>query len=256
VKFSVLMPLNDGTFVPVESFWFYDKIVSPATLTCSAPAGSSAPGVPVTITGALDPGLAQTIALFYTDPTGLVETRTLLINTEGIYSDQFTPALAGQWNVTAAWAGDETHAYTRSDQCSFKVDELTVTPVPVVLPPTFKASVSANCRQKPSTFFGSTGITTAGSEYPITGKSDVIGWYQIKLTDTQKCWVSASTGQTSGDLTGVPVLVVDIITPTPVITIVAPPASYCSQFTSFGICQVANGDRCKWNSDVGLCVNN
>ncbi len=58
----------------------------------------------MTITGALDPGLAQTIALFYTDPTGLVETRTLLTNTEGIYSDQFTPDLTGQWIVTAASA--------------------------------------------------------------------------------------------------------------------------------------------------------
>ena len=259
-KFSVFMPLYDGTSIPVVSFWFFDRIVSPATLTCSAPAGSSAPGVPVTITGALDPGLAQTIALSYTDPTGLVKTRTLLTNAEGIYSDQFTPGLTGQWIVTAAWAGDETHASTLSAQCLFKVENLVVTPVTVVLPPTFKATVSANCRQGPSLFYRSLGLTTISSDYPLAGLLDVGGWYFIQFNESHKCWVAASTGQTSGDLSGLERFHVDIITPTPPllppVDIITPTpiiVDYCNQFTSFGICQIAHSDKCIWDAPAGIC---
>ena len=272
-KISVFMPLYDGTFIPVVSFWFFDRIVSPATLTCSASAGSTAPGAPVTITGALDPGLAQTIALSYTDPTGLVKNRTLLTNAEGIYSDQFTPDLTGPWNVQAMWVGDDTHAPAESTLCRFNVAEIitptpmgpsptplapTFTPTPTAL--TFIPNINAYCRSGPGPSFTSDEIAMKGQPFLMDGRNLDNTWYRIMITASRGCWVPASSGSPSSDPSRLRVLAevptftptsppVDIITPTP------PLEDYCSQFTSFGICQIAHSESCIWDDPAGVCTS-
>jgi M6 family metalloprotease-like protein len=252
-QFSIMMPIN-GIYNEVESFSFEARVVEPATLTCSTPPGSSAPGTPVLVNGLLNPALGDTIGLLYTDPDGNSQQSNTFTNLDGQYSDQFTPSLAGLWNVQAFWVGNETHGETQSTACQFLVEENAAPPVVVL--PTFKADTAANCRERPSTFFGAVGFTVIGSDYPITGIPDVPGWFRIALTNSVSCYVSATTGQTSGDLSGVPLLNVDIITPTPPVS--QPPASYCSQFTSFGICGISHSDRCTWlggPAGSGPCVD-
>jgi len=136
--FSILMPLT-GVYTPVESFGFEARVVDPASLTCSTPAESSAPGAPVSVTGQLDPGKAEPVALAYTDPGGTRTLKNLQTLDNGQYQDEFIPALPGLWNVQAFWVGDSTHAPTESTVCRFNVEEedadiLTPTITPTTTP--------------------------------------------------------------------------------------------------------------------------
>ena len=65
-------------------------------------------------------------------------------------------------------------------------------------------------------FWRTIGLTQIGAEYPIVGA--VTGSFLVLRAvwiDTQKCWVKADTGETSGDLSGIETLTVRVITPTP-----------------------------------------
>ena len=245
-QFSILMPVNGDTFIPVESFTFQGMVVEASTLTCSTPQGANALGVPLPVTGKLDPALGDTIGLLYTDPTGKLESRNLVTSLSGNYSDLFTPSVPGDWRVQAMWVGDETHGPTVSPVCQFQVQDVL---------PRFISDTQANCRQGPSVVYTPVGATAQGSEYPISAILDVGGWYLIKLNETQSCWVSTATGHTSGDLQGVQRKHVDIITPVPPI-IAPPPAASCSTYTNIEMCAAKHGDVCRWDTggDVGVCV--
>jgi hypothetical protein len=205
---AVMMPIND-VYIPVESFAFEALVTEPSTLTCEMRSGSNG----LSVAGQLGPDQAETIALVYTDPNGERIFKNLETLDNGTYFDELTSALPGDWTAQAMWAGDNTHAPTESTVCSLKVEE-TVVKEPVL----FRVDSPAYCRQGPSTYYGSLGITTQDGEYPITGISVNSDWYYLQFSDTRRCWVRADSGQTSGDLSGVEVLVVDIITPTPTLS--------------------------------------
>jgi hypothetical protein len=243
-QFGVLMPVTD-VYTPVDSFGFTARAVDPSSLTCSTPAGTSTLGTPVNVTGQLQPGKADTIGLVYTDPAGKQELKNMETQDNGNYGDAFTPTLIGTWGVQAFWVGDEKHAPTQSSMCRFTVEEKVEA---IKEPPVFNPGKAANCREGTSVFWKSFGYTKIGSAYPIIGANVANLWYYIQLSDTQKCWVKADTGEPSGDLSGVEMLVVKDITPTPtLIPTITPtfiPQVNCGVYTSADQCAMVSG--CAW----------
>ncbi|MHC1739953.1 MAG: hypothetical protein AB9897_02455 [Anaerolineaceae bacterium] len=250
-EFGIFMPVT-SVYTPVEAFGFDARVTDSSSLTCAAPGEASAAGTPVSVSGKLDPALADTIGLMYFDPTGKQEMKNLVTQSDGQYSDLFTPTLTGTWGVQAMWVGDNTHAPTTSPMCQFMVKE-----AEVKQPPLFKAEKAANCREGTSIFYHSVGITKAGSEYPVAGLLDMGGWYYIQFTDTQSCWVKGEVGQVSGDISGLPILQVNIITPTPtLIPTITPTPDFCSTF-DFHYCVEKWSTRCMWigTASAGKCVS-
>ncbi len=94
------------------------------------------------------------------------------------------------------------------------------TPTPVAASsPKFVFDKNAFCRKGPSTVFSDVTGMTAGETVDILGRNEEFGlWYFVEWKKFNvKCWVSASTGHTLGDLTGLPVMVSPPTpTPTPV----------------------------------------
>jgi M6 family metalloprotease-like protein len=250
-QIGVVMPVT-SSYVPVVAFNVYATVMEPAGLTCELRSGSEG----ISVTGQLTPPLLDTVSLYYNDPNGQQTTKILQTLDNGQYFDEFTSALPGLWTVQAWWLGDATHAPTSSAVCSQTVQQEVI----VREPPKLRVDSPAYCRQGPSTYYPSLGVTSQGSEYVITGlTTNVVEWYRIQFNDQQTCWVRADTGQTIGDKSGVEVLVVDVITPTPpplipTFTPTVPAQDACAQYTSPGICQIAHGDTCQWLADTGKCV--
>ena len=195
--FGVMMPLTD-VFTPVESFDFEARVVDPSSLTCTLSAESFFSGDPVSVTGQLTPALADVIGLQYTDPIGLRTMQNQTTQSGGQYLDVFTPTLTGIWKVQALWVGDEKHAQTSSSVCQFTIKDKVVVEE-VKQPPRFTPDRGVFCRQGPSTYFGATGVTVAGIEYPILGISFDQKWYQVDFGKNARCWVKSDTGVASGD---------------------------------------------------------
>ncbi len=252
-KFCVLMPLT-SFLTPVQCFNFEARVVDPSSISCSAPGGSSAPDEPVTITGKLEPGLSDVVSLTYTNPAGEQETKTVLSAANGVYQDDFTPGLTGNWSVEALWSGDDSHAPTYSSPCQFTVEKKVEV---VVEPPLFKAVKRANCREGNSVLWRTLGLTQVGAEYPIVGAVTGSSWFYVQLDATQECWVKADTGETSGDLSGIETLTVRVITPTPTLvpTFTPTPAEVdiCESFNSEDFCNRTYPDLCRWSADKHRC---
>lgn len=250
-QIGVFMPVT-SVYTPVATFGFEARVIEPAELTCDMRAGSNG----LTIAGQLDPAQVEPIALAYTNPLGEQTLKNLQTLDNGQYFDELTSPLPGMWTAQAWWVGDDTHAPTNSELCSFAVEE------PVVKePPIFRAVSPSNCRQGPSTFYGSQGITTQGVEYPITGLNQNSAWYRIQFSEALRCWVKADPAQISGDLSGVEVLVVDIITPTPPLIPTFTPTQVsqsdpCNQW-DFNYCVEKYAATCKWDgpNPGGICVS-
>ena len=239
-QFGVFMPLTD-VYTPVESFGFEGRQVDSSLLSCATPEGSSALGTTVSVTGELTPGKADTISLVYTDPTGKPELKNLVTAASGQYSDQYLPSLTGTWHVQAFWVGDDKHAPTQSSVCPFVVEEVIVRE-----PPMFRPGQAVQCRRGPSSLWDSLGFTQAGVAYAVKGTNPENTWVNIQYTNALRCWVKADTGEASGDLSGVPVLVVQTITPTlvPTITPTPVPQVNCGAYTSADQCNMVSA--CYW----------
>jgi hypothetical protein len=241
-QFGVLMPITD-VYTPVDSFGFTARAVDPSSLTCSTPAGVITAGTPVNVTGQLEPGKADTIGLVYTDPAGKQELKTLETRDNGDYGDEFTPLLEGTWGVQAFWVGDDKHAPTQSQVCRFTVEEKAEI---IKEPPLFTPGKAANCREGTSVFWRSFGQTKIGAAYPVIGTNVSGSWYYIQLSDTLKCWVKADTGEPSGELSGVEMLIVREITPTPTLIPTITPRVNCEVYTSSNQCEIH--PECEWFS--------
>lgn len=240
-RIGIFMPVTD-VYTPVESFGFTARAVDPSAITCST-IESVELGTPVSVTGQLDPAKADTVALVYTDPTGKTATKNLETSQDGQYADAVTPALTGTWGVRALWVGDEKHAPTQSEMCRFTVKEK----VEIVKePPVFTPGKAVQCRRGPSVFWDSLGFVQAGVAYPVTGANPEKTWWNIQYTDKLRCWVKADSGAAGGDLTGVPVLVTQPITPTliPTITPTFVPQVNCGVYTSADQCGM--NAACYW----------
>jgi hypothetical protein len=186
----------------------------------------------VTITGLLDPPLADGILLKYIDPAGNSLLKTSQTRPVGSYLDEFNPTMTGQWQVQAFWGGDDTHAETESTLCSFEWQEptsvITITPTLVISPtPTFTPTlvllsftpnINTYCREGPDYSFIANEVAMKGQAYLMDGRNLDTTWYRIMLSQYKGCWVPSSTGTPSGDISALRVLLdVPTYTPTPII---------------------------------------
>ncbi|MFT3893773.1 MAG: SH3 domain-containing protein [Anaerolineales bacterium] len=87
---------------------------------------------------------------------------------------------------------------------------------PVVLPTTvlqtatpsgtfFVVDVGANCRKGPGTVYDKTGSFAAGTYITIVGHNADNSWWLV-LSGSSNCWISGSTGHTTGNLSGIPLV--------------------------------------------------
>src|SRR5512133_2856107 len=81
----------------------------------------------------------------------------------------------------------------------------------------FAVDVGANCRSGPGTAYDKITTFAQGSYLPLIGRNTDSSWWQVRTGGTT-CWISASTGHTSGSVSGVPL--VDI-PPTPTVAATA-----------------------------------
>jgi hypothetical protein len=69
----------------------------------------------------------------------------------------------------------------------------------------FVTDVGANCRSGPGTNYDKTASFVPGSYLPIVGRNTDKSWWVVQ-TGSLKCWISATTGHTSGPVDNVPVV--------------------------------------------------
>ena len=129
----------------------------------------------------------------------------------------------------------------------------TYTPTPGKL--SFTPNLNANCHTGPDLIFDVLDVVPKGQSYPIDGRNLAGDWVRIMLNPNRGCWVMASSGIASGDLSGVRVL---ITPPTPTLTFtIAPTKSIdCSTYTTKQSCSAV--PVCKWqllNDVSGLCTH-
>ncbi|HEV8405162.1 MAG TPA: PQQ-binding-like beta-propeller repeat protein [Nitrososphaera sp.] len=80
----------------------------------------------VIISGSLSPPLpGQVVQLRYTDPTGFVITRPLVIAQDGSYTDMIEPEAIGSWRVSANFAGKGYYTSSQSPTITFTVANVT-----------------------------------------------------------------------------------------------------------------------------------
>jgi len=126
----------------------------------------------------------------------------------------------------------------------------TLSPTPVE-PPTLTLIKNAFCRKGPNTAFTELTAIPAGDTVDILNISADGLWYFVhwKKFDA-KCWVVASSGETSGDLTGVEALAgptppaLTSIVPTTAACTLSCPAG-CEPNPSCSACQAISGGACK-----------
>jgi hypothetical protein len=100
----------------------YTKLSS--SITCSLSKSEITEGESITISGAIDPALSnRNVTLTYEKPDGSTQNRTVTTDSEGDYSDSFTPDTTGSWKINASWKGDEEYKGASSSTKSFTVKE-------------------------------------------------------------------------------------------------------------------------------------
>jgi hypothetical protein len=96
----------------------------PTTIFCSVSPSEVAQGDPVTVSGSIDPAVADAaVILAYERPDGTAIERTAMTDSGGLYSDSYQPDALGSWSVTASWRGDPTHIEAKSPTSSFNVEK-------------------------------------------------------------------------------------------------------------------------------------
>ncbi len=138
---------------------------------------------------------------------------------------------------------------------------VTATPVPTLTyTPTssgffFVPHLNAFCRLGPDPIFESIGLAMKGQMYPIDGRNEENTYFLIFLSKNVECWVLESTGEASGDLTKLRVLL-----PIPTPTFTPPPTATplqlaCARATTKDACLAIPG--CVWavglNNNKGSC---
>jgi len=88
----------------------------------------------------------------------------------------------------------------------------------------FVTDVGANCRSGPGTNFDKTGSFVQGTYLPLVGRNADSTWWVVR-TGANNCWISATTGHTSGPLDNIPVIQAPP-SPTPGRTATSSPTSY------------------------------
>ena len=96
----------------------------PTTVSCSVSPSDVTQGVPVTISGSINPAVTgATVLIAYRSPDGTVIEGTATTDTLGFYSDSYQTGMIGSWSVTASWRGNPTHIEAKSPANSFSVEK-------------------------------------------------------------------------------------------------------------------------------------
>ncbi len=129
----------------------------------------------------------------------------------------------------------------------------TLTYTPTLGKLSFTPNLNANCHTGPALIFDVLDVIPKGQSYPIDGRNLAGDWVRIMLNPDRGCWVMASSGIASGDLSGVRVLI-SPPTPTPTFTIAPTKSIDCSSYTTKQSCSAV--PVCTWqlnNNLSGLC---
>lgn len=125
----------------------------------------------------------------------------------------------------------------------------TFTPTAPASIPTFTFSKNAFCRKGPSTAYDDVTAFLQGQSVQIDGRNqDEPRWWWVLIPSSSgHCWVSDSTGSTSGSLDGVKVVSAPPLPPTPIPTA---EIIQCSNYADPSSC-TSNG--CAWDKQKNSC---
>ena len=122
VSFKVPSTANVDTIYSLDLTSYTDRysvLVSPVfftvgnvstTITLSVTPTTVTQGEAVAIKGIIEPAMSVNIALYITDPNGIITNETVTSTSSGAFTDTFKPDKSGTWQVTAKWNGDATFA--------------------------------------------------------------------------------------------------------------------------------------------------
>jgi hypothetical protein len=87
---------------------------APSVITLSSSTFTANPGETITVSGYLYPATSAAITITYNGPSGVVA-HTVTSDSAGAFSDQSAVGAAGEWQVSASWAGSVDTASTASN---------------------------------------------------------------------------------------------------------------------------------------------
>lgn len=129
----------------------------PTTLSCSVSPSELTIGDFVIVSGSINLSVSDaTVTLIYTKPNSSTVTTASITDSEGDYSDIYTPNTVGFWSVAASWDGDSIHEGASSSEVGFTVS---------------KISSSITCEVSSSSLIIGDSVTVYGSINPaLSGK--------------------------------------------------------------------------------------
>jgi len=96
---------------------------TPSALSCSVSKDTIMQGQSIVVSGTLNVTLSgKTVTLTYRKPDSSAMNRTVTTDSDGSYSDSYTPDATGSWSITASWEGDSTYNGATSSSRSFIVN--------------------------------------------------------------------------------------------------------------------------------------
>ncbi len=131
----------------------------------------------------------------------------------------------------------------------------TPTPVPAL---NFIPNINANCRSGPDpVIYPVVDVAMSGQPYLLDGRIADSSWFRIMMSATRGCWVPASSGSPTGDISNLRVLIIPP-TPTPTSVPTLPPTRvpvFCIRYTDQKTCESQPG--CQWIAltTAGYCTN-
>ncbi|WP_455276331.1 hypothetical protein [[Eubacterium] cellulosolvens] len=91
----------------------------PTSLSISA----SSQGGRIRVTGSVTPALDGEVSILYQGPDGRSVTHKATIDSDGGFSDTYTPDTYGDWSVSAGWPGNERYEESTSQKANITVEE-------------------------------------------------------------------------------------------------------------------------------------
>ena len=112
---------------------------TPSTIALSLSTKSVTLGNSLTVNGSVTPSLSGfapisgvAITLTYTKPDSTTSTVTLTSSTDGSFSENYTPDMAGSWSITASWTGNVAYLGATSSTETFAVTNNSVGGLPTL----------------------------------------------------------------------------------------------------------------------------
>jgi hypothetical protein len=106
----------------------------------------------------------------------------------------------------------------------------------------FVVDVGANCRTGPGTIYDRIASFAQGTYLTPTGCNTDSTWWYVN-SDSTTCWISASTGHTTGSASGLPVVAAP---PTPTLTATTTGTATAGPRLSYLIRPIARAIRLRW----------